>query len=194
MTRETAIEVRNVSKRFGDFQALDDVSFTIGENEFFTLLGPSGCGKTTLLRMVAGFESPTEGSILLFGGAIDALPAHKRRVNTVFQSYALFPHMSLAQNVAFGLENLGWPRRSARRGSPRCWRWCIMTPFAGRRPRSSPAGSGSGSRSPGRWRRSRRCCCSTSRCRRSTSSSGRRCATSSEPAAQHRHHLRLRHP
>jgi spermidine/putrescine transport system ATP-binding protein len=134
MTRGRAIEVRNVSKRFGDFQALDDVSFTIGENEFFTLLGPSGCGKTTLLRMVAGFESPTEGSILLFGGAIDTLPAHKRRVNTVFQSYALFPHMSLAQNVAFGLENLGWPRAKREARVAEMLEMVHMTPFAGRRP------------------------------------------------------------
>jgi spermidine/putrescine transport system ATP-binding protein len=129
-----AIEVTSVSKRFGDFQALDDVSFTIRENEFFTLLGPSGCGKTTLLRMIAGFETPTKGSIRLFGTAIDTLPPHKRRVNTVFQSYALFPHMTLAQNVAFGLENLGWPKAKREARVAEMLDMVHMAPFAGRKP------------------------------------------------------------
>ena len=116
MSRGRALEVFDVSKQFGSYRALDHVSFTIDENEFFTLLGPSGCGKTTLLRMIAGFESPTSGAILLYGKEIAALPPEKRKVNTVFQSYALFPHMTLAQNIAFGLENLGWDkvRRDAR--------------------------------------------------------------------------------
>ncbi|NMM43390.1 ABC transporter ATP-binding protein [Rhodospirillaceae bacterium KN72] len=118
MTRGRALEVFDVSKQFGSYRALDHVSFTIDENEFFTLLGPSGCGKTTLLRMIAGFESPTSGAILLYGKEIAGLPPEKRKVNTVFQSYALFPHMTLAQNIAFGLENLGWDkaRRDARVG------------------------------------------------------------------------------
>jgi spermidine/putrescine transport system ATP-binding protein len=87
-------------------QALADVSLDIHDNEFFTLLGPSGCGKTTLLRCIAGFEQPTEGRILLFGDEIDALPPNKRPVNTVFQHYALFPHMTVAANVGFGLRML----------------------------------------------------------------------------------------
>ena len=126
MTQGEAIEVANVSKRFGDFQALDDVSFTIRENEFFTLLGPSGCGKTTLLRMIAGFETPERGRrSAVRQRRSTTLPPHQRRVNTVFQSYALFPHMTLAQNVAFGLENLGWDKRAAQtRASPRCSGWC----------------------------------------------------------------------
>ena len=90
--------------------ALDDVSFTIVENEFFTLLGPSGCGKTTLLRLIAGFEHPTKGKISLGGEPINHLPPYRRPVNTVFQSYALFPHMTVWQNIAFGLEMLGKPR------------------------------------------------------------------------------------
>ena len=102
-----AIEVRTVRKVFasGDKQvtALDDVSVEIKRNEFFTLLGPSGCGKTTLLRLIAGFEFPTSGSIRLNGKDIASLPPYRRPVNTVFQSYALFPHMSVAQNIAFGL-------------------------------------------------------------------------------------------
>jgi spermidine/putrescine transport system ATP-binding protein len=86
------------------------VSVTILENEFFTLLGPSGCGKTTLLRLIAGFDFPTEGQILLHGEDIAPLPPFKRPVNTVFQNYALFPHMTVGQNIAFGLEMLGKPR------------------------------------------------------------------------------------
>ncbi|MCW0002337.1 ABC transporter ATP-binding protein [Pararhizobium sp. YC-54] len=108
MTQPKAIEVKSVSKNFGTYQALKSVSFNIGSNEFFTMLGPSGCGKTTLLRMLAGFESPSSGSILLNGREVVDIPPHRRRVNTVFQSYALFPHMTLEQNVAYGLENLGW--------------------------------------------------------------------------------------
>ncbi|QIG52373.1 ABC transporter ATP-binding protein [Nordella sp. HKS 07] len=91
-------------------KALDDVDVTIRENEFFTLLGPSGCGKTTLLRLIAGFDFPTEGEIRLYGDDIAPLPPFKRPVNTVFQNYALFPHMTVAQNIGFGLEMLGKPR------------------------------------------------------------------------------------
>ncbi|MBX3569129.1 MAG: ABC transporter ATP-binding protein [Rhizobiaceae bacterium] len=109
-----AIEVRNVSKLFGSgsaqFAALDRVSVNIRENEFFTLLGPSGCGKTTLLRLIAGFDYPTEGEIFLYGKDIAVLPPFNRPVNTVFQSYALFPHMTVAQNIGFGLEMLGKPK------------------------------------------------------------------------------------
>jgi len=92
------------------FKALDNVSVRIKENEFFTLLGPSGCGKTTLLRLIAGFDFPTEGQIMLYGQDIAPLPPFKRPVNTVFQSYALFPHMTVAQNIGFGLEMQGKPR------------------------------------------------------------------------------------
>jgi spermidine/putrescine transport system ATP-binding protein len=110
----TMISVERATKRFGAgdhaVTALDDVSVTIRENEFFTLLGPSGCGKTTLLRLIAGFELPTEGLILLDGQEIGHLPPFKRPVNTVFQNYALFPHMTVAQNIAFGLEMLRKPR------------------------------------------------------------------------------------
>ncbi|MER8570423.1 ABC transporter ATP-binding protein [Mesorhizobium sp. M1338] len=109
-----AIEVVNVSKIFGSGEgqvaALDTVSVSIRENEFFTLLGPSGCGKTTLLRLIAGFDFPTAGGILLYGQDIALLPPFKRPVNTVFQSYALFPHMTVADNIGFGLEMLGKPK------------------------------------------------------------------------------------
>jgi len=103
-----------VTKIFGsgadEVRALDDVSVTIRENEFFTLLGPSGCGKTTLLRLIAGFDHPTAGTIMLQGQDISHLPPYQRSVNTVFQSYALFPHMTVGQNIGFGLEMLGKPK------------------------------------------------------------------------------------
>jgi spermidine/putrescine transport system ATP-binding protein len=112
---QTAIQAKGVTKLFQGtgqdaVKALDNVSVSIRENEFFTLLGPSGCGKTTLLRLIAGFDFPTEGEILLYGQNIAPLPPYKRPVNTVFQSYALFPHMTVGQNIGFGLEMLGKPR------------------------------------------------------------------------------------
>jgi len=113
------IEIENVTKVFGQgdsaFTALKDVSVDIAENEFFTLLGPSGCGKTTLLRLIAGFEPPTSGAIRLGGRDISRLPPNRRPVNTVFQNYALFPHMSVSQNIAFGLEMLGKPKSEIRK-------------------------------------------------------------------------------
>lgn len=109
---EPAIQIKNATKIYGQntnfpVTALEDVSLTIEDNEFFTLLGPSGCGKTTLLRLVAGFEYPTRGEILLFGKNLEGLPPQERPVNTVFQHYALFPHMSVGKNVGFGLKMLG---------------------------------------------------------------------------------------
>ncbi|MDR6759784.1 spermidine/putrescine transport system ATP-binding protein [Mycoplana sp. BE70] len=111
----SAIEAKGVTRIFQStgsdaVKALDNVSVTIRENEFFTLLGPSGCGKTTLLRLIAGFDFPTDGGIFLYGEDIAPLPPFRRPVNTVFQSYALFPHMTVAQNVGFGLEMLDRPR------------------------------------------------------------------------------------
>lgn len=97
------IQFRNVTKRFGDFTAIDNQTFDIYEKEFFALLGPSGCGKTTMMRMLAGFEAPTEGTILLGGEDIAPIPPNKRAVNMMFQSYALFPHLSVWDNIAFGL-------------------------------------------------------------------------------------------
>ncbi len=109
-----SVEARNAVKAFGQgasaVRALDDVSVQIRKGEFFTLLGPSGCGKTTLLRLIAGFEMPTSGHILLDGQDITDLAPNKRPVNTVFQSYALFPHLTVAQNIGFGLEMQGKPR------------------------------------------------------------------------------------
>jgi spermidine/putrescine transport system ATP-binding protein len=99
----STVTIKNVSKRFGNFSAVTDVSFEIQKGEFFSLLGPSGCGKTTLLRIIAGFDDPTQGDVLLDGVSVLRLPSNKRHVNTVFQSYALFPHLSVFENVAFPL-------------------------------------------------------------------------------------------
>ena len=115
MTAEYAIELRDVVKLFGNVAAVDHVSMQIRPREFFALLGPSGCGKTTCLRMIAGFETPTSGDVLLHGRPLGGTPAFKRNVNTVFQSYALFPHLTTAQNVAFGLEMKGVARNEIRR-------------------------------------------------------------------------------
>jgi spermidine/putrescine transport system ATP-binding protein len=102
-----SVEFDSVTKRFGDLVAVDDLSLSLREGEFFTLLGPSGCGKTTSLRMVAGFEQPTDGRVLIGGEDVADLPPYKRPTNTVFQSYALFPHMRVEDNVSFGLQRKG---------------------------------------------------------------------------------------
>ncbi len=99
----SAVELKNVVKKFDEVTAVDDVDLTIGDGEFFSLLGPSGCGKTTTLRMIAGLELPTAGSVLIHGEEMGLKPPNKRPVNTVFQNYALFPHMTVAGNVEFGL-------------------------------------------------------------------------------------------
>ena len=100
---DTAIEFRNVSRHFGDVKAVDDVSLEIKNGEFFSMLGPSGSGKTTCLRMIAGFDRPTAGQIFLYGQDVSHLPPYERSVNTVFQDYALFPHMTIEDNVGYGL-------------------------------------------------------------------------------------------
>ncbi len=112
------LSIQGVSKRFGSGPpAVDDVSLDIGRNEFFALLGPSGCGKTTLLRTIAGFEVPTAGRILIDGEDLSTVPANRRPVNLVFQSYALFPHMNVRQNVEYGLMVVGTPKNEMRRRS-----------------------------------------------------------------------------
>jgi len=107
---EFAVELINVWKRFDTFEAVKGVSLSIRQGEFFSMLGPSGCGKTTTLRMIAGFEYPSEGMLKLQGAEIGSVPAHRRNVNMVFQNYALFPHLNIFDNVAFGLEVKRTPR------------------------------------------------------------------------------------
>jgi spermidine/putrescine transport system ATP-binding protein len=133
-----AVEALGVSKIFGsgasEVRALDEVDVAIRQNEFFTLLGPSGCGKTTLLRLIAGFEQPTAGEILLEGESIAGKPPFRRPVNTVFQSYALFPHMTVAQNVGFGLEMLGQDRKMIAATVERTLALVKLDGMAGRKP------------------------------------------------------------
>ena len=110
MTTPPLIRINSVTKRFGDFTAVNQVDLEIRQGEFFALLGASGCGKTTLLRMLGGFETPTEGSILIDGVDMSHVPPYERPVNMMFQSYALFPHMSVEQNIAFGLQQDKMPK------------------------------------------------------------------------------------
>jgi spermidine/putrescine transport system ATP-binding protein len=107
---ELAIELEGVGKRFGEFEAVKDLALQVRQGEFFSLLGPSGCGKTTTLRLIAGFEQPTEGAIRLDGADVATVPPYKRNVNTVFQSYALFDHLDVSENVAFGLRRRRVPK------------------------------------------------------------------------------------
>lgn len=101
--KKTIIEARNLYKEFGKNAVVKHINFTIAENEFVTFLGPSGCGKTTILRMIAGFEIPTSGQIFLYDKVINDIPAYLRPLNTVFQNYALFPHMDVFENIAFSM-------------------------------------------------------------------------------------------
>ena len=128
------LEVRDVRRSFGDVVALDGVSLDVQHNEFFAILGPSGCGKTTLLRILAGFEHPDDGQVSLEGDDLLRLPPHRRPVNLMFQSYALFPHMSVERNVAYGLEREGCPKGEVRQrvGDVLDHSWPL-------RPRSAPA-------------------------------------------------------
>ena len=135
--RKAAISARALSKTFGQgdyaVTALDSVELDILENEFFTLLGPSGCGKTTLLRLIAGFELPTKGSISLQGQDITDKPPHRRPINTVFQNYALFPHMTVAENIGFGLRMLGRPAAEIKQTTERMLALVQLEAMAGRR-------------------------------------------------------------
>ena len=174
------VRVAGLRKSYGDVVAVDTIDLEIAPGEFFTMLGPSGSGKTTTLRMIAGFETPDEGTIELAGEDVSSLPPYDRPVNTVFQDYALFPHMTVQDNVEYGLmvkKVKKGERRRARAGGARDGAARAATGTGSRR--SSPAASGSASRSRARSSTARRCSCSTSRSARSTSSSGRRCRSSS---------------
>jgi spermidine/putrescine transport system ATP-binding protein len=143
------IEIDHVTKRFGDYVAVDDAHFSIAEGEFFSMLGPSGCGKTTTLRMIAGFETPTEGAIRLEGTDVSKVPPYKRNVNTVFQQYALFPHMTVFDNVAFGPRSQKIDKAEVTRRSNELLEIVRLSDFANRKPHSSPVGSSSGWHWPG---------------------------------------------
>ena len=131
---DAVIQIRNLTKRFGAAEAVCDVSLDIRANEFLALLGPSGCGKTTLLRIVGGFETPTAGEILMDGADLSRLPPNKRPVNMLFQSYAVFPHMSARENIAYGLKVEGVPRDETETRVAEALALTRMTEFADRRP------------------------------------------------------------
>ncbi|BDV01441.1 spermidine/putrescine import ATP-binding protein PotA [Thermodesulfomicrobium sp. WS] len=129
---DTVLELRAVSKRYGDTLAVDGISLAVERGEFLTLLGPSGCGKTTVLRLLAGFETPSAGEILLEGRSMTGVPPERRAINTVFQSYALFPHMNVFDNVAFGLRMRGVGAREIRRRVEEALHLVHMEEFATR--------------------------------------------------------------
>src|SRR6266536_1534746 len=172
--RVPAIELVGIRKSFhsrrGVVAAVDGVELIIGEGEFFSLLGPSGCGKTTMLRMIGGFEEPTSGQILLYGKDVVGVPPNHRDVNMVFQSYALFPHMSVFDNVAFGLRRKATSRPEITRRVGEMLELVELEGKSDRRPRARS--------STARGR-----CCSTSRSRHSTSSCARRCRSSSSASS-----------
>ena len=173
------LELRRVSKRFGEFLAVDDFSLEIASGEFLTLLGASGSGKTTTLRMIAGFEQPTAGEIHMAGRPIAGLPPFKRDVNTVFQHYALFPHMSVRENIGYGLRMRGVPQAEREQRIAAALEMVKLEQLGGARRASSPVDSSSGSPWPARWSTAPRCCCSTSRSAHSISSYVRKCNSSS---------------
>ena len=134
------LEIRNVTKSFDGVAAVDDVSLTINKGEIFALLGASGCGKSTLLRMLAGFERPTKGSIILDGQDMANIPPYKRPVNMMFQSYALFPHMTVEQNIAFGLKQDGLPKAEVEARVQEMLGLVHMETFARRKPHQLSGG------------------------------------------------------
>ena len=134
------VELRGVTKRFDDVVAVDGLDLAVRKGEFLSLLGPSGCGKTTTLRLVAGFERPDEGEILIDGADVAALPPYKRDVNTVFQSYALFPHLTVLDNIAYGLKQRGFRRQERHTRAMELLRLVKLEQLAGRKPRQLSGG------------------------------------------------------
>lgn len=164
------IRFKNVTKRFGNFVAIDDLSQDIYAQEFFALLGPSGCGKTTMMRMLAGFETVTEGTIELSGQDIATVPPNQRAVNMMFQSYALFPHLSVYENIAFGLrrDKMSKDAISARVGE--MLKLTRLEKFGRRKPHQISGGNASVLPLPAVWQKRPSCCCSMSRWARWTKS------------------------
>ena len=134
------IQIENVTKKFGDFTAIDNLNLDIYKNEFFSLLGPAGCGKTTLLRMLAGFEKVTNGRILLDGEDLSEIPPHLRPINMMFQSYALFPHMTVEKNIAFGLKQDNLPPNEINQRVEEMLQLVELTDFAKRKPNQLSGG------------------------------------------------------
>ncbi|MBQ3775454.1 MAG: polyamine ABC transporter ATP-binding protein [Ruminobacter sp.] len=138
--RRPLLEIKNITKKYGDNIAVDNVDLTIYEGEIFALLGSSGCGKSTLLRMIAGFENPTSGSILLDGEDIIGVPPYKRHLNMMFQSYALFPHMTVGQNIAFGLKQEKLPKKVIEERVDKMLKLVHMEEYVNRKPNQLSGG------------------------------------------------------
>ena len=134
MDTEALVEFKNITKYFDDEKVLDNINLQVHDGEFLTFLGPSGCGKTTLLRILAGFETPSSGSVLIAGHDVTKMPPHKRTVNTVFQNYALFPHMDVYDNVAFGLRMKKTPEKKVEEEVIRALKTVKMENYHDRRP------------------------------------------------------------
>src|ERR1700674_4115570 len=137
---DAAVSFDGVSKTFGDVKALDNVSLKIGRGEFMTLLGPSGCGKTTLLKLAAGFLAPDSGTVAIDGKCVNDVPTYKREIGMMFQNYALFPHMSVAENIAYGLKTRHVPRHDIRRRVTEALALVKLTGMDDRKPRQLSGG------------------------------------------------------
>lgn len=148
---ETILELQNIAKHFGDTDVLNGISISIGKGEFITLLGPSGCGKTTTLRIIAGLETPDEGRVILNGQDVTDSEPNKRDVNTVFQNYALFPHMTVAANIGYSLKLKKRPKDEIKKPWTTRWPLCSSPATASACLRSFPAGSVSVSPLPAPW-------------------------------------------
>ena len=159
---EPVVVLDQVVKRFGAVVAVDRLNLEIKRGEFFSMLGPSGCGKTTTLRMIGGFEAPTEGMVRLDGQDVTDLPAYKRNVNTVFQSYGLFPHLNVYENVAFGLRRQKVAAKEIERRVTEALELVSLAGYGKRRRAQLSGGQQQRWRSRGRWSTGRRSCCSTS--------------------------------
>ena len=162
------VMMQALSRSFGAVRALDGLSLDISPGELVALLGPSGCGKTTALRILAGFEAADSGSVTVDGKDIMPVPAAKRDMGMVFQSYSLFPNMTALNNVAYGLRMRGHVAATGKSGPPRCWRSSACRRGPGSIPIRCPADNSNESPWPARWRSSRASCCLMSRCRPST--------------------------
>ena len=164
----TAVSFQNVSRHFGSVRAVDDVDLDIAEGEFFAMLGPSGSGKTTCLRLIAGFEQPTSGHIEIFGETAEGVPPYRRNVNTVFQDYALFPHLNVIDNVSYGLMVRGVSKVERHAAAESALALVQLRATAAGVRANFRAVSANAWRSPARSSTSPRCCCSTSRLALST--------------------------
>ena len=190
-----AVVLDRISKRYGDQLAVDDLSLTIEPGEFISLLGPSGCGKTTTLRMIAGFEEPDAGDILVSGQSVLGTPPYRRDVNTVFQAYALFPHMSVAENVAYGLQQRRTPKAEIRERVSAALDMVQMRRFADRKPTQLSGGQQQRVALVARPGQPPRRAAARRAARRARPPAARRDAARAQaPPVAARHHVRVRDP